>query len=277
LRSLLSRHQSVPTQYRFEAPAGSYMVVDVINPIKCDYRLIDLLKPETGAAIPVLLALEPGYRTILTKIVAVRLMAPQHRMASAALPSFAGDIRSEASSYTSDSFASDIGSSVGGISDEGGWSFDAAPDPLATILHETMKSGADLILNLAPAEPTFAGDISTHSTIDRARGLARMLVSSSREAVESRLPALLAAVRPLQSDNSFARDAECFAEYYDAARDLARGGFDYVLFGHTHLARDITLPDGGRYLNSGTWADLIKFPSEILRGSPDQAYDGLRA
>ena len=34
---------------------------------------------------------------------------------------------------------------------------------------------------------------------------------------------------------------------------------------------------GARYLNSGTWADLIRFPSEILAGSTPQALDCLRA
>src|SRR6202011_3262869 len=40
VRSLLSRHLPVPDEYAFDAPAGSHMVADVINPIKKDYRLI---------------------------------------------------------------------------------------------------------------------------------------------------------------------------------------------------------------------------------------------
>jgi UDP-2,3-diacylglucosamine pyrophosphatase LpxH len=266
LRSLLSRNQMIPANNRFDAPAGSHMVADVINPIKRDYRLIDLLKPETGAAIPVLMALEPGYRAILTRVAALGLKARKHRMAAPAVPSFAGDIRADSDgSWTPDGFASDISSSS------------AAPDALATILQETMKGDADLLLKAAPAKPSFVEDISTRDTIDRGFGFARLLASSSRDAVESRLPALLAAVRTLQNDTSFVRDAECFTEYLDAARDLASDGFDYVIFGHTHLARDIALSGGARYLNSGTWADLIRFPSEILHGSPQQAYDALRA
>ena len=213
LRSLLSRNQAVPADYRFEAPAGSHMVADVINPIKREYRLIDLLKPETGAAIPVLMALEPGYRRNLTAVAALGLKARKHRMAAAALPLCAGDIRSDSSdSLASDGFASDMSSRS------------AALDPLATILHETMKGDAELVLKAAPAEPDFVGDISARDTIDPTLGLARMLASSSREAVESRLPALFAAVRSLQNDTSFARDAECFGEYLSAARDLAGNG-----------------------------------------------------
>lgn len=266
LRSTLSRHQALPDAHAFDAPAGSYMVAQVINPIKTDYRLIDLLKPETGAAIPVLMALEPGYRSILTRVAALGLKARKHRLASAAMPSFAGDISSEGGdAWTPGGFASDI-SSAG-----------TAPDPLAAVLREAMQGDADLLLDGNPAAPDFVEDISTRETVDRTLGLARMLVSSSGASVASRLPALLAAVRCLQNDTSFARDAECFTEYLDAARDLAGGGFDYVIFGHTHLARDITLSGGARYLNSGTWADLIRFPSEILAGPERQALDALRA
>ncbi len=65
------------------------------------------------------------------------------------------------------------------------------------------------------------------------------------------------------SDRSFARDAESLTEYFDAACALARNGFDLVIFGHTHLAREMALPNGARYLNSGTWADLIPSRSKF--------------
>ena len=241
IRSLQSRHQPVTVKHAFAAPAGSHIVAEVMNPIKSDYRLIDLLKPETGAMMPVLMALEPGYRRVLTRIAALGLRARKHRLAEAALPSFAGDISSDTRvDWMSDGLASDI-SSTG-----------PAPDPLTVIVRETMQSGADLVLDAAPAEPDFVGDICSRETIDRRLGLARMLASSNRATVESRLPALLAAVRSLQNDSSFARDTECFTEYFAAARDLAGNGFDFVIFGHTHIARDVALPGGARYLNTGT-------------------------
>lgn len=264
VRSLLSRKQPVPAEYAFQAPAGSHMVAHVINPIKVDYRLIDLLKPETGAAIPVLMALEPGYRSILTRVAALGLKARKHRLKDAALPSFAGDI-SSSESWSSDGFSSDISAAA------------AAPDPLEIVLRQQMGAGADALLRNGPAEIGFADDISTRETVDRALGMARMLTSSSRALMDSRLPALLAAVRSLQNDNSFARDAECFPEYLDAAKDLASNGFDFVVFGHTHLARDVAMPGSARYLNCGTWADVMRFPSEILAAPAPQALEGLHA
>jgi hypothetical protein len=54
-------------------------------------------------------------------------------------------------------------------------------------------------------------------------------------------------------------------DYYNAAVDSARAGFRVVVYGHTHLAKRISLPFGGAtYLNTGTWADLMCVPASIL-------------
>ena len=268
LRSLLSRNQAVPADYAFAAPAGSHVVAEVMNPIKMDYRIIDLLKPENEAAIPVLMAIEPGYRKVLTRIAALGLQARKHKLAGPAMPSFAGDISAQPSSdpFGENTFASDISSSSA-----------PPPDALDTIMREQLGSQANLVLAPRGATTDFAEDISARETIDRTLGLARLLVSSGRGALQSRLPALLAAVRSVQSATTFARDAECFSEYLGAAKDLAKGGFDYVIFGHTHAARDVALPGGARYLNLGTWADLICFPSHIVQGPEAVALEGLQA
>jgi UDP-2,3-diacylglucosamine pyrophosphatase LpxH len=55
VRSQLSRNGKVMPE--FPAPPGSRMVIDVINPLKQQYPFIDLLKPETAAALPVAAAL----------------------------------------------------------------------------------------------------------------------------------------------------------------------------------------------------------------------------
>ena len=92
LRSWQSRRQPENTAPRFEAPAGSRLVCDVINHIKASYRFVDLLKPEGDAAIAVLLALEPGYRSFLRRAALLRVAAWRHRMAAPAHPRFDGDI-----------------------------------------------------------------------------------------------------------------------------------------------------------------------------------------
>ena len=49
-----------------------------------------------------------------------------------------------------------------------------------------------------------------------------------------------------------------------------------MVFGHTHLARDVDLGGGRRYFNSGTSADLLQVPQEIVSGPPAAALDALR-
>ena len=80
----------------------------------------------------------------------------------------------------------------------------------------------------------------------------------------------------MQSDQSFDRGVETASEYLNAARDLSKGGFRCVVFGHTHLAKKIELGGGAWYLNSGTWADLIQFPVELLAGPEPEALARVR-
>ena len=46
-------------------------------------------------------------------------------------------------------------------------------------------------------------------------------------------------------------------EFAEAAHEITRRGFDAVNFGHTHHRGSMTLPDGKKYFNSGSW--LIGF------------------
>src|SRR5262249_12891608 len=75
----------------------------------------------------------------------------------------------------------------------------------------------------------------------------------------ARLRKLQAALRGvLDGDKTFEAglpDGNCYA----AARKMVEAGVaKAIVMGHTHLARDIDLPGGARYLNTGTWADLIR-------------------
>jgi UDP-2,3-diacylglucosamine pyrophosphatase LpxH len=92
VRSLQSRGQAVPEDLRFVAPAGSQLVAEIMNPLKQHYPFIDLLKPETGAAVPLLLALAPGARRNVAKLASFALKARQHKLRGPALPALPGDI-----------------------------------------------------------------------------------------------------------------------------------------------------------------------------------------
>jgi UDP-2,3-diacylglucosamine pyrophosphatase LpxH len=283
-RSLLSRNQAVPAEQQFNAPTGSHIVASIMNPVKTSYPFIDLLKPETGAAVPILLALEPGARNQLGRLALMVKRARKHRLSSAAMPGFGGDIRAEGDA--SGSFGQDIGSfdddmgvdaavSHGDFGDSGDYG-ERGDDALAAVVSEAMGDDADGFLAEFTQPAPIGEDISAADFFDRSMGLASLLLARSGDDVERRLPSLLKALRAVQGDKSFDRSIETAREYLDAARALARGGFRCVVFGHTHLAKRVVLEDDALYINTGTWADVMGFPMEILAGSDEAALAKLR-
>lgn len=276
-RSLLSRRQPVPAEHAFEAPAGSRMVAEVMNPIKERYPFVDLLKPEVEATIPLLLALEPGLRSKLARVIPIAAQAARHGMREAAMPSVGGDIRSAGSGAEAP-----VGGDMGGLDVRVPRTSQSAGErELGAALEKVLGAETESFLaalddGSGPVD-TAGGDIASGAEmLQSAAGLLSLLTSGARS-IESRLPALLRAVRVLQNDRTFDRDFEAPSEYTRAAEQLAReGGFSHVVFGHTHLARDLMLANGTRYLNTGTWADLMQFPRDILSGPEGGVRERLR-
>lgn len=53
-----------------------------------------------------------------------------------------------------------------------------------------------------------------------------------------------------------------------AAREILRRGFDWVIFGHTHHAGVVSMPESGHYLNTGSWLVRPTF-ARIVSGKVD--------
>ena len=269
VRSLQSRGQPVEPGYDFEPPTGSRLVASIMNRIKQDYPFVDLLKPETQAVIPLLLALEPGFRGKALELMKLKRLADRRAPVAPTMPAYGGDI---ASSGMAGSFGGDLG----GDMDGGGT---RAADPLASMLVQEKVMPADaasrFVAGLVPEAVEVGGDISSGGW-GVGWGLARLALGRESEPVERRLPALLEALRAVQHDRSFDESYETAPVYLDAAQKLAQGGIRYVLFGHTHLAKRVDLGEGRVYLNSGTWADLIRFPQVIVTPGNPHALEELR-
>jgi hypothetical protein len=169
LSSGISRRQPVPNQFDFTPPAGSKMVSWVINEVKEDYKFIDLLKPETDVAVPLLLALEPGYRQILATVAKLGLQAREHRMMAAALPSQEGD------------FGVQAGPSPVALL-EASSPADADDAALQQILKNRLGDASSGFQNAlgfeGDASDTEDGiDFSIGTVVDRTMGLARLLLA----------------------------------------------------------------------------------------------------
>jgi UDP-2,3-diacylglucosamine pyrophosphatase LpxH len=253
LRSLQSRGQHADREaVVFEAPVGSRMVAEIMNPLKRTYAFVDLLKPETEAVIPLLLALEPDKKSAIVDVVRVLAPAVRHGLSDA------GDVPVR---------LSDASAGGGGPGDD---------EVLEAILASAALDAPVVLGGEGGAPAPRIRDASAWSQIRRAAGLWSIAHNSEERDLEARLPALHGALRVLQRDRSFDPGYETAPEYERAARALSERGFEYVVLGHTHLARQIR-HDRGWYLNSGTWADLMRLPDALLAASPDDALPALRA
>lgn len=123
-----------------------------------------------------------------------------------------------------------------------------------------------------------SGIAQARSRITRLYGLAALSLAPSLDTLETRLPALFDALCILQQDTSFDIYQEpADSPYLKAAKKLtSRGRFKHIIFGHTHLAKEIDLGNDCWYYNSGTWCDLLQVPSSIFRkDSADAALQAL--
>jgi hypothetical protein len=121
------------------------------------------------------------------------------------------------------------------------------------------------------------GDIASRSSWAGRFSLMKLFFGGE-PASKSRLDALHTAMLAFCDNALFdpSRESEQ-SPYLQAARELAQGDIRHVVMGHTHLMRDIALPSGGRYLNSGTWADLMRVPAAVLEAEPEHARAALQA
>lgn len=255
LRSLVSRGER-DERVAFPPPPGSRLVVEIMNRIKERYPFIDLLKPETSAAVPLLLAFEPSHAkhgpALMSLYLKKRKLEP------------------------GDDFAYDLAhmSARGEVGDA----------PIADVPAEVAKAivDADARCELGirdlerlldeEAPPAQGDELAPMSAAKRASqllGLVDLMLSGS---LEKRMRGLRRALQVVRDDRSFVIGADDVGSpWVAAAHHLARGTIRHVVFGHTHLAKAIDLGDGRSYTNTGTWADLAQLPLDELLVLDDAA------
>jgi UDP-2,3-diacylglucosamine pyrophosphatase LpxH len=88
--------------------------------------------------------------------------------------------------------------------------------------------------------------------------------------------AFVALRKLVRDDHTFDVTEEQGGGYRDAAQAHLDAGFKWVVFGHTHRAVCERM-DGGVYLNSGTWADLMSVPPALQSEDEEEAQSAARA
>ena len=252
-RSAMSRgiplSQSSRKSGRFTPPSGSILVAEVFNRLKQEFRFLDLLKPETGAAIPLLMALHPKLKHVVSAILSFSKVSSKlisSGMISPAEPRRDGQLAADGSN---------------------------SPLTLPELLRQELGNEATLF-DLTGLSST--GQLSAGKKWDNIKTFSRNIsiylsdgnLLFKGKSDDDRREQLRAALGVLHGDRSFQFDYET-REYLNAAKVLANvGDFSTMVFGHTHLPKQVRISGNNgstiQYFNTGTWADIIKVPDEVL-------------
>ncbi|HXU93518.1 MAG TPA: metallophosphoesterase [Gallionella sp.] len=231
--------------------AGTRMVKEVMNEVKKKYAWIDLLKPETSAAIGTLLALDPsqlGKISKLPPILGAKVVGDyqvDQRLAIDSLQLL------PQTNGTPPALESLLGVNVLDSMKKTGAAPGRSGDDMLLALEQSKKS-------IAKAQVMGDAPLGVGQLIwDRLTG---WLTGVSRD------EALRRALQDwLKGDKTFAI-GEKDDTYKDVTAKLGPN-IDFVVTGHTHLARAIDMGAGRFYFNSGTWIRLMGFTDKILASS----------
>jgi UDP-2,3-diacylglucosamine pyrophosphatase LpxH len=225
---------------------GSRMVVDVMNTIKHRFPFVDLLKPETSAVMPILATLEPSLVQSLTNI------------AQFAAGKAANDRRIAAGLLGADS----IGSGEASGSDAANGMKRAVAK---TELQSAKRQAAADLLDAAEANLR-AGQVAVDllAAAERQETLG-LWDAGKRYALSGfdKVEGLRGQLSGLAKDRSF--DLSDEDDTYREMSARVSTTIDYLVTGHTHLARAISR-DFARsyYFNTGTWARVFRLDNTVL-------------
>lgn len=240
LRSELSRRKPAPP---FTPPAGSRLVIEVMNKLKGRYSFVDLLKPETEAALPLIAVLDHQQVERIDTLVAAFQTFLQRR-ADLDGSGVQSAPRDSQASQRRTAEARDVAQLIAEQPDGTG-----APPPPPSLFARLQSAWHMLGLAL------FDGDLRLRKEVQSLHVALHQFAQGS--------------ARTLQTDF----EAPMYLEPASAA---AARGFRVVVYGHTHLLKRVELGGGALYLNTGTWADLILLPAAVLSEDPKVALPELR-
>lgn len=231
---------------------GSRLVHGAMNQLKERYHFIDLLKPEGKVLALLLLELEP---TVVKKSL------PQlFRLATEWL---AAHYRKSKWQFWGDGISPTSERLVSAKND----------DELPSDIRRAFRRELDEIEEQQHQQNVSAGakrGMLWKIFLGREEDGLKAMFARGESIPLPRLKKLQDALRGLlREDQTFEEglpDGNCYAA---AKKMIGAGVAKVVVMGHTHLARDIPFLDGGRYLNTGTWADLMRIDARLLLDTDD--------
>ena len=225
--------------------AGTRMVKEVMNEVKRKFAWIDLLKPETFAAIGTLLVLDPSQTSKITKllpIVGEKLQGQKQVDQRLSADGFQPPEQNVPTPITVDQL---LGPNLkAGFLNAGSANLSNADDMLLT---------AEENFNRPDRHTTVADD-----TLGTPQLIWDWITDVDKD------EALRRALKDwLVNDKTFDMTDE--DDTYTQVTAAVGPTIDFVITGHTHLERAINMGGGRYYFNCGTWIRLLKFTEDMLK------------
>jgi UDP-2,3-diacylglucosamine pyrophosphatase LpxH len=260
--------------------AGTKLVIEIMNGIKQSFPFIDLLKPETDAVVPLLFALDQASVSRLLDAIQVasRVSWDTLRKASGFLSMSDASAGPPLSRAELDSFDEQL-------------PMNDASLQLSNILRRAFETPRKeeqerfVVALLDRAEERFQQGIDpirlARTNGDQKLGFFELSGAALRAGWAQLLnrpesERLRAALRHLLKDKTFDRqfrDAD-----FERIDEIVPVDVNVVVAGHTHLERKHPRRSGGTYINTGTWARLMRLTPELLNDATQFSnfYDAVR-
>jgi UDP-2,3-diacylglucosamine pyrophosphatase LpxH len=244
----LSRGTSVP---EWTPNGGTKLVIDLMNSVKSRFPMIDLVKPETEAALPIVAALDPD-NAQLFKFMRAATFKVRDQIKGAL--GFLGDnqtqgqVRSEPPT-DKELFDRFLAPALGGPTPSAS-SKRSSEDELAAMLaqaNDAIHAGAD---------PRAAGP--TDGLLGAGDRIKSFFAGSTGQDLLRK-----ALKKWLVDDTSYDYWAE--DDTFTRLDEACGSDVEFIVAGHTHLHRAIERKRAnGWYFNSGTWIRLIRLSEYVL-------------
>ncbi|MEE9413564.1 MAG: hypothetical protein V3V22_10990, partial [Methylococcales bacterium] len=239
------------------------LVVDVMNNFKQRYPFVDLLKPEIEPVLSILLTLD---KNILKKIDLsdaypilrdkVRGGLQRKKLLSADAKDFS-EVSSEA--IADEAIERILGSNLSAaIVNNQKQQPNEAEDDLLEIAENAIESGKS------------ASEFN--ETDSQTEILGWTDIVAAKIGLIGKVEALRRALKDwLKDDTTFNIDTK--DDTYQRIIDRVAPEVDFVITGHTHLARAIEFSVGRFYFNCGTWIRLLRLTEEVLDDNASEQFE----
>lgn len=242
--------------------AGTRLVVDIMNKIKRQYPFVDLLKPETEPVLSVLLMLDNKALENVDLLDAFPVLRDR----------FKGGLNQDnLLSADINDLSTDSHESIANIAVEqllGSHLKTTLNNATSTQDHQTED---DLLAETEEAinRGVSASDVAEEEGTEGQLGW--WAVFAGKVGIIDKVEALRSSLQDwLEGDDTF--DIKTQDDTYTKITERVNSDVDFIITGHTHLARAIEFTTGRFYFNSGTWIRLLRLTEEVLDDSNSDVF-----